>query len=121
MTEARPYRIIISGGGTGGHVYPAIAIADAIKRSDDKTDILFVGAKGKLEMEKVPKAGYRIQGLNITGLQRRLSIKNLSFPFKVMQSLAQSKKIIKTFNKKFVSTWILFGDLNKLKDTAKNE
>lgn len=97
MTQPRPYRIIISGGGTGGHVYPAIAIADAIKRSDDRTDILFVGAKGKLEMEKVPKAGYRIKGLNIAGLQRKLSVKNFKFPFRVLQSLVQSRRIVKAF------------------------
>jgi len=97
MSKSHPYRIIISGGGTGGHVYPAIAIADALKRMDDHTDILFVGANGKLEMEKVPKAGYRIEGLDIAGLQRRLTLKNLSFPFKVMKSLNRSKKILKSF------------------------
>jgi len=73
-------RVLISGGGTGGHVYPAIAIANAIKDKDPSAEILFVGAKGKLEMEKVPAAGYPIKGLWISGLQRKLSARNLSFP-----------------------------------------
>lgn len=97
MTVSRPYRVIISGGGTGGHVFPAIAIADALKRHDHGTEILFVGAKGKLEMEKVPAAGYRIEGLDIAGLQRKLTVKNLSFPFKVLKSLNRSNRIIKSF------------------------
>jgi len=98
MNEARPYRIIISGGGTGGHVFPAIAIADSIRELDASSDILFVGAKGKLEMEKVPAAGYRIEGLDIAGLQRRLTLKNLAFPFKVMRSLSRSKRIVRGFD-----------------------
>jgi len=90
-------KIIISGGGTGGHVFPAIAIANAIKamRSDD--DILFIGAKGKLEMEKVPAAGYRIEGLAIAGFQRRLTLKNLSFPFKLLGSMIRARKIVSDF------------------------
>lgn len=97
MSESRPYRIVISGGGTGGHVFPAIAIADALKRIDHRTDILFVGAKGKMEMEKVPAAGYRIEGLDIAGIQRRLTRRNLSFPFKVVKSLARARQIVKSF------------------------
>ncbi len=85
-------RIIISGGGTGGHIFPAIAIANAIKELNPKTEFLFVGAKGKMEMEKVPAAGYKIEDLWISGLQRRLTIKNLLFPFKVFLSLLKAKK-----------------------------
>lgn len=90
-------RILISGGGTGGHVYPAIAIANAIKSKIPTVEILFVGAEGKLEMEKVPKAGYPIKGLWISGLQRSLSKRNLSFPFKLINSLYRSFKIINEF------------------------
>ena len=93
----RPYKIIISGGGTGGHIYPAIAIANAIKEKEPNAEILFVGANGKMEMEKVPKAGYKIVGLDIAGLQRKLTLKNLSFPFKLMKSLSKAKKIVKDF------------------------
>ena len=84
------HKVIISGGGTGGHVFPAIAIADAIKAEEPETDILFVGAIGKIEMEKVPKAGYKIEGLNITGFQRKLSLRNLAFPFKLASSMTVS-------------------------------
>lgn len=90
-------KVIISGGGTGGHIFPAIAIANALKKIDEKTEILFVGAEGRMEMEKVPAAGYKIEGLWISGLQRRLTIDNLSFPFKVISSIMKSKKIIKRF------------------------
>jgi UDP-N-acetylglucosamine--N-acetylmuramyl-(pentapeptide) pyrophosphoryl-undecaprenol N-acetylglucosamine transferase len=90
-------KIIISGGGTGGHVYPAIAIADAIKKIKPDADILFVGAEGKLEMEKVPKAGYPIKGLNITGFQRKLTFKNLIFPFKLFFSLIKANNILRKF------------------------
>lgn len=90
------HKFIISGGGTGGHIFPAIAIANALKNKVD-ADILFVGAKGKMEMEKVPAAGYKIEGLWISGLQRKLTLKNLSFPFKVISSLQKAKKIIKQF------------------------
>lgn len=90
-------RIIISGGGTGGHIFPAIAIANALKEKDPNTEILFVGAKGRMEMEKVPAAGYKIEGLWISGLQRRLTVKNLSVPFKVISSLVKARKIIKQF------------------------
>ena len=87
------HKVIISGGGTGGHIYPAIAIANAIKAKEPNAEILFVGANGKMEMEKVPKAGYNIVGLDVVGLQRKLTIKNLSFPFKLMKSLKKAKKM----------------------------
>ncbi|MBK8700638.1 MAG: undecaprenyldiphospho-muramoylpentapeptide beta-N-acetylglucosaminyltransferase [Saprospiraceae bacterium] len=90
-------KVIISGGGTGGHVFPAIAIADAIRRQQPDAEILFVGAKGKLEMEKVPAAGYQIKGLDIAGMQRKLTLKNLTLPFKVMTALWQARKIVYEF------------------------
>ena len=90
-------RVIISGGGTGGHVFPAIAIADAIKAAAPDTEILFVGANGKIEMEKVPKAGYKIEGLNITGFQRKLTLRNLSFPFKLAASMLKAVMIVRKF------------------------
>lgn len=90
-------KIIISGGGTGGHIYPAIAIADALKRREPLIDILFVGAKGKMEMEKVPQAGYPIKGLWISGFQRRLTFQNLLFPVKVLYSLLACRAIVKSF------------------------
>lgn len=92
-----PYRMIISGGGTGGHVYPAIAIAQAFQQRFAEAEILFVGALGKMEMEKVPEAGFHIEGLPIRGFQRKLSWANLSFPFKLLQSLMMSRKIVKRF------------------------
>ncbi len=90
-------KVIISGGGTGGHVFPAIAIADELKKRMPETDILFVGAKDKIEMEKVPKAGYPIKGLWISGLQRKLTLKNLMFPFKLIHSLWKAFWIVKRF------------------------
>lgn len=90
-------RIIISGGGTGGHIFPAIAIANAIRAIRPGSEILFVGANGKMEMEKVPAAGYPIEGLNITGLQRSLKLSNLVFPFRVIASLIKAGKIINRF------------------------
>lgn len=90
-------RIIISGGGTGGHIFPAIAIADAIKRLAPDTEIMFVGAEGRMEMEKVPAAGYPIEGLWISGFQRRLTLDNLSFPFKVLHSMWKAGNIVKRF------------------------
>ncbi|WP_235893369.1 undecaprenyldiphospho-muramoylpentapeptide beta-N-acetylglucosaminyltransferase [Litoribacter populi] len=98
MTEARTYRIMISGGGTGGHIYPAIAIANAWMEKHPGSEILFVGAEGKMEMEKVPQAGYKIEGLKIAGLQRKLTLENLAFPFKVLASLQKAKKLVKDFN-----------------------
>jgi UDP-N-acetylglucosamine--N-acetylmuramyl-(pentapeptide) pyrophosphoryl-undecaprenol N-acetylglucosamine transferase len=91
-------KIIISGGGTGGHIFPAIAIANGLKAKLGDVDILFIGAEDKMEMEKVPKAGYPIEGLWISGFQRSLSPKNLSFPFKVISSLLKAGRIIKKFN-----------------------
>jgi UDP-N-acetylglucosamine--N-acetylmuramyl-(pentapeptide) pyrophosphoryl-undecaprenol N-acetylglucosamine transferase len=96
-TSNSAVRVIISGGGTGGHIFPAIAIANAIKRLRPDAEILFVGASGKMEMEKVPTAGYRIIGLNISGIERSLSPKNLMFPFKLAGSLTQSMGIIRNF------------------------
>ena len=93
----RPYRLIISGGGTGGHVYPAIAIANSFTERFSNAEVLFVGAQGKMEMQKVPEAGYKIEGLWISGLQRRLTLDNLSFPFKVLSSLRKSRQIVKQF------------------------
>ena len=90
-------RVILSGGGTGGHIFPAVAIANAIKEAAPAADILFVGAKGRMEMEKVPAAGYPIEGLWISGLQRRLTVDNFKFPFKVISSLFNARKIIKSF------------------------
>lgn len=90
-------KIIISGGGTGGHIYPAIAIADALKRRDAFIDILFVGAMGRMEMEKIPAAGYTIEGIWISGFQRKLTITNLLFPLKVVSSLIKCRSIVKTF------------------------
>lgn len=93
----QPLRIIVSGGGTGGHIFPAIAIANAIKSLRPDTEFLFVGAEGKMEMEKVPAAGYKIEGLWISGFQRKLSMSNLAFPFKVISSLMKAKKILRSF------------------------
>lgn len=95
--KEQPYKFIISGGGTGGHIFPAIAIANTLKEKIPAADILFIGAKGKMEMEKVPAAGYPIEGLWISGIQRKLTLKNLSFPFKLMSSLAKARKIINRF------------------------
>ena len=95
--KSKSPRLIVSGGGTGGHIFPAIAIADAFKRRHPDAEILFVGAKGKMEMERVPKAGYPIEGLWISGFKRELSIDNLSFPFKLISSLCKAKKILKKF------------------------
>lgn len=90
-------RVIISGGGTGGHIYPAIAIADEIRRRFPSAAILFVGANDRMEMQKVPAAGYEIKGLWISGLQRKLSLKNALFPVKLLKSLMRSRKILKNF------------------------
>jgi len=95
--ENKAIRMMISGGGTGGHIFPAIAIANAVKMQAPDSEILFVGAKGKMEMEKVPAAGYPIEGLWISGLQRRLTVKNISFLFKVLSSLMKARKLIRKF------------------------
>ncbi|MDP4704110.1 MAG: undecaprenyldiphospho-muramoylpentapeptide beta-N-acetylglucosaminyltransferase [Polaribacter sp.] len=93
----KPYNILISGGGTGGHIYPAIAIANEIKVRFPDANFLFVGAKDKMEMEKIPQAGYEIKGLWISGIQRKQLASNLSFPFKMMNSLWRAKRIIDAF------------------------
>ena len=90
-------KIIISGGGTGGHIFPAIAIANALKKLDPETEILFVGAAGRMEMEKVPAAGYKIIGLEIQGIQRKSIWKNVMFPVKLLLSVRKSMEIIKEF------------------------
>ncbi len=90
-------KIIISGGGTGGHIFPAIAIANALKKLDPATEILFVGATGRMEMERVPAAGYRIIGLDIQGIQRKSILKNLLFPVKLIGSVIKALRIIRDF------------------------
>ena len=91
-------RVILSGGGTGGHIYPAVSVAEALKRHwGDDVELLFVGAEGKMEMEKIPALGYRIEGLPVAGLQRRLTLKNLALPFKVASSIRRAKRIIRDF------------------------
>lgn len=95
--SSRQLKILISGGGTGGHVFPAIAIADALKDKIPSADILFVGAKGKIEMERVPKAGYPIKGLWISGFHRKLTLRNLLFPLKLLSSLFKARQIVRRF------------------------
>jgi UDP-N-acetylglucosamine--N-acetylmuramyl-(pentapeptide) pyrophosphoryl-undecaprenol N-acetylglucosamine transferase len=90
-------RVIISGGGTGGHIFPAVAIANALKKIDPSTEILFVGANGRMEMEKVPAAGYKIIGLDIQGFQRSSILKNILLPYKLLKSVIKARSIIKNF------------------------
>ncbi|MDQ0066888.1 undecaprenyldiphospho-muramoylpentapeptide beta-N-acetylglucosaminyltransferase [Chryseobacterium lathyri] len=90
-------KVVLSGGGTGGHIFPAIAIADEIKKRFPDTEFLFIGANGKMEMEKVPQAGYKIEGIDIAGIDRGNILSNLGLPFKILKSLSKSKKIIKNF------------------------
>ena len=90
-------RVIISGGGTGGHIFPALSIADKLKELNPDTEILFVGAQGRMEMEKVPAAGYKIEGLPVAGLQRKLTLSNFALPFKVLKSISMAKKLIRQF------------------------
>ena len=97
LQPSDPHKIIISGGGTGGHIFPAIAIAKALQKAEPNIELLFVGAEGKMEMEKVPAAGYKIEGLNITGIKRELSFQNFKWPFKLMSSLMKARKIIERF------------------------
>lgn len=93
----RTLKVIISGGGTGGHIFPALSIANKLKEVNPDTEILFVGAEGRMEMEKVPAAGYRIIGLPIAGLQRKLTLSNLALPFKVMKSIRMARRTLKEF------------------------
>ena len=103
IKATKKYRVIMSGGGTGGHFYPAVAIADELKRRyKDDIDILFVGAYGKMEMDKIPSLGWDIIGLHIAGLQRRLTLKNLQIPFKVIDSYIKSTKIVNRFKPNIV-------------------
>ena len=97
MTKNKTYKIILSGGGTGGHIYPAIAIANELKSRFPDAEFLFVGAHDRMEMEKVPQAGYNIKGLWISGIQRKLTAKNLMFPFKLISSLLKARHIINEF------------------------
>ena len=114
----KQFRLIISGGGTGGHIYPALAIAKGLRKKYSDINILFVGAIGKMEMEKVPKEGFKIIGLWISGFKRSLSIQNLLFPFKTIFSMVHSFRILKTFVLASVITfnkYIPGGKLLKLK------
>ena len=95
--EYKKIRAIISGGGTGGHIFPALSIADKLKELNPQTEILFVGADGRMEMEKVPAAGYRIVGLPVSGLQRKLTLSNFALPFKVIKSVRMARKLIREF------------------------
>ena len=95
--EYRKLKVIISGGGTGGHIFPALSIANMLKEVNPQTEILFVGAEGRMEMEKVPAAGYQIKGLPVAGLKRSLSLSNFALPFKVLKSVSMAKKIIREF------------------------
>jgi UDP-N-acetylglucosamine--N-acetylmuramyl-(pentapeptide) pyrophosphoryl-undecaprenol N-acetylglucosamine transferase len=97
LSKKQPYRLIISGGGTGGHIFPALAIANTFRVRHPDAEILFVGAEGRMEMTRVPEAGYKIVGLWISGLQRKLTWSNLSFPIKLISSYFKAGKIIKNF------------------------
>ncbi|MBC7449821.1 MAG: glycosyltransferase, partial [Hymenobacteraceae bacterium] len=96
-TPAAPLRVIISGGGTGGHIYPAVAIANEIRARHPDAAILFVGALGRMEMVRVPEAGYEIKGLRVAGLQRRLTLENLAFPFKLIGAVRAARHIVQEF------------------------
>jgi UDP-N-acetylglucosamine--N-acetylmuramyl-(pentapeptide) pyrophosphoryl-undecaprenol N-acetylglucosamine transferase len=97
MNRQEHKRIIISGGGTGGHIFPAISIANALRKTDPEINILFVGAEGRMEMEKVPASGYKIIGLPVAGLYRRLTIKNLTVFYRLFKSFLMARKIIRDF------------------------
>ena len=97
MTQYRKIKAIISGGGTGGHIFPALSIANKLKELNPETEILFVGADGRMEMEKVPAAGYKIIGLPVAGLQRKLTLSNFALPFKLLKSISIAKKVIREF------------------------
>ena len=120
IESMKKFKVIISGGGTGGHIFPALAIAKAIEKKVDKVEFLFVGAEDRMEMEKIPAAGYKIVGLWISGLQRNLSKRNLLFPFKLISSLLKARKIIKQFKPDlaigtggYASGPLLFAAVNK--------
>ena len=93
----RGMKVIISGGGSGGHIFPAIAIANELKSRNESTEILFVGAEGKMEMKRIPNAGYDIEGLWRSGLQRNLTLRNISFPFKLTSCLIMETKNLKRY------------------------
>ena len=95
--EKAPLRILISGGGTGGHIHPAIAIAEGIQAQQPDAQIEFVGALGRMEMDRIPAAGYTITGLPITGIDRKLSRRNLGFPLRLIRSLILARRIIRRF------------------------
>lgn len=95
--QSRKLKVIISGGGTGGHIFPAVAIANQLKKVNPDSEILFVGANGRMEMEKVPAAGYKIIGLNISGIQRKFSMQNFLLPFKIINSVLKARSIIRSF------------------------
>ena len=95
--KVRKKHIIIAGGGTGGHIFPAIAIANALKQKNSALEILFIGAEGKMEMEKIPQAGYTIKGLSMTGFNRQSILKNIFLPYKVAKSFLQVRNIFKVF------------------------
>lgn len=97
MGQYRKIKAIISGGGTGGHIFPAISIANMLKEFNPENEVLFVGAEGRMEMERVPAAGYEIVGLPVAGLQRKLTMSNLALPFKVIRSVSMAKKLIREF------------------------
>lgn len=94
-------RVLLSGGGTGGHIFPAIAIAQEIQKRYPDAQFLFIGAENKMEMEKVPQAGFKIVGLNIAGFNRSNLLKNIGLPFKLISSLMKARKVIKDFNPDF--------------------
>ena len=95
--QYKPVRAIISGGGTGGHIFPALSIGSKLKETNPDSEILFVGAQGRMEMEKVPAAGFEIIGLPVNGLQRKLTLSNLTLPFKLIKSIRMARKILKEF------------------------
>src|SRR5688500_9548122 len=97
MRNSQPYRLIVSGGGTGGHIFPAVAIANEFRHRYPNAEILFVGAQGKMEMTRVPEAGYKIIGLWISGLQRKLTLSNLLFPLKLFVSYFRARQIVNQF------------------------
>src|SRR6187551_172662 len=97
MKKQMRYRFVMAGGGTGGHIFPAVAIANALKKQSPESTFLFIGAKGKMEMEKIPQAGYEIKGLTIAGFNRSSLIKNIGLPFKLLNSFFQVAQIFKQF------------------------